>query len=536
MRRGLAALGGLALVTTVLIAVPAAPGVARVRNVRSVDQVVTVHIRDNVFAPANLNVAAGTTVRWVNDGRNTHNVTPDSGRAYGSGNLKPGKSYVHTFKDPGAFAYYCTLHGTPTKGQHAQLAVGDDIAVTPITPVGAGDHPVPNFKASGRTIRVPADSKTIQGAVDRAKPGDLVLVSPGVYREAVTVGTDGIVIRGVDRNTTILDGQFKRQNGVFVVGADGVAVENLTARNYTENGFFWNGVLGYRGSYLTAYRNGDYGIYAYDSQYGQFDHSYASGSPDSGFYIGQCNPCHAVITDIVSENNQLGYSGTNSSGDLFLVNSVWSHNRTGIVPNSLDSEELPPQGMATIAGNVVSENGNPDAARSATPEFDAALGTGIVIIGGVGDVITRNRVIGNTKIGIGIAPNPGLQENAYPSTDNSVTDNVVHGSSMADLATVLPTADDRNCFSGNTFSTSAPANLEQVKPCSGTGTGDLATGALDIGKFLDTSANPPGKSYKFTPIPRKQRNLPRATAAKARPAGAPVKVDLARITVPVSAG
>ena len=30
--------------------------------------------------------------------------------------------------------------------------------------------------------------------------GDLVLVSPGVYRESVRVGTDGIVIRGVDRN------------------------------------------------------------------------------------------------------------------------------------------------------------------------------------------------------------------------------------------------------------------------------------------------------------------------------------------------
>ncbi len=115
-----------------------------------------------------------------------------------------------------------------------------------------GDEPAPTFRASGRTIRVPDDAKTIQARCDRANQGDLVLVSPGVYRESVTVATDGIVIRGVDRNTTILDGQFKRENGVFVVGADGVAVENLTARNFTENGFFWNGVLGYRGSYLTC--------------------------------------------------------------------------------------------------------------------------------------------------------------------------------------------------------------------------------------------------------------------------------------------
>jgi plastocyanin len=497
----------------------------------SVHKVVTIHIRDNLFSPSALNVGKGTTVRWINDGRNTHNVTPDTGKAYGSGNLKPGKSYVHTFADAGSFEYYCTLHGTPTSGQHAALAVGDAAQATPITPVGGGNQPAPEFKASGRTIRVPADAKTIQAAVDRAKKGDLVLVSPGVYKESVKVGTDGIVIRGVDRNTTILDGQFKRDNGVFVVGADGVAVENLTARNYTENGFFWNGVLGYRGSYLTAYRNGDYGVYAYDAQYGEFDHSYASGSPDSGFYIGQCNPCHAVITDVVSEYNELGYSGTNSSGDLSLVNSVWTNNRAGIVPNTLDSEELPPQGMATIAGNVVTKNGNPNAARSETPEFDAALGGGIVLVGSVGDQITKNRVADNTKIGIALAPNPGIQTNAYPSKDNRVTENVVERSGMTDLAAVLPTPDGGDCFAGNTFSASAPANIEQAMPC-GAAVGDLSAGALDIAKFLDTSQNPKGLPYKQTPVPKRQRNMPRASAARARPAGAPPAVDLTAITMP----
>jgi plastocyanin len=501
------------------------------RRVEAVHKTVTVHIRDNTFSPSALNIETGTTVRWINDGRNTHNVTPSTGK-YGSGNLKPGKSYVRTFPDAGAFAYYCTLHGTPTSGQRGELGIGDATAATPIEPIGASDAPAPSFRASGRTIRVPADAKTIQAGVNRAKRGDLVLVSPGVYKESVTIGTDGVVLRGLDRNRTILDGEFKRDNGVFVVGANGVAVENLTARNYTENGFFWNGVLGYRGSYLTAYRNGDYGVYAYDSQYGQFDHSYASGSPDSGFYIGQCNPCHAVITDVVSEYNQLGYSGTNSSGDLSLVNSEWTRNRSGIVPNTLDSEELPPQGEATIAGNLVTGNGDPDAARSGTPEFDSVFGGGIVVIGSIADVVTKNRVLDNTRIGIALAPNPGIQENVYPSTGNQVTDNVVTGSSIADIAAVLPTIDDHNCFSGNTFGTSAPANIEQVKPCTGAGTEDLAAGALDIGGFLDTSKNPKGRSYKETPLPKRQRNMPRAASANARPAGAPAPVDLAAIQVP----
>ena len=127
------------------------------------------------------------------------------------------------------------------------------------------------------------------------------------------------------------------------------------------NGFYWNGVHGYWGSYLTAYNNGDYGIFAYASDDGQFDHSYASGSPDSGFYIGQCDPCHSVITDVISTNNAAGFSGTNASGDLSIVNSEWYDNLAGIVPNTLDSELLPPQRDAVIAGNYVHDNGNPDA-------------------------------------------------------------------------------------------------------------------------------------------------------------------------------
>jgi hypothetical protein len=473
----------------------------------------------------------------VNDGRNTHNVTPSRGdKSDGSGNLRPGKSYVRTFDDAGTFAYYCTLHGTPTSGQHAELGIGDAAAATPLPPVGGGDHEAPSFRASGRTIRVPDDAKTIQAGVDQAKKGDLVLVSPGVYRESVKITTDGIVLRGVDRNTTILDGEFERDNGVFVVGADGVAVENLTARNYAENGFFWNGVLGYRASYLTAYRNGDYGIYAYDSQYGMFDHSYASGSPDSGFYIGQCNPCHAVITDVVSQYNLLGYSGSNSSGDLSLVSSEWSHNRTGIVPNSFGAEELSPQGMATMAGNVVSDNGDARATRGNEEAYDPAFGVGVVIAGGQEDVVTRNRIVDNAKVGIALAPSIGLEDTPHQPKGNRVTDNVVERSGMLDLGVVLSDAADQNCFSGNTFATSAPANIEQVMPCDAAGSGDFATGAVDIQQFLDTSNNANGVAYKESPVPPPQRSMPKAASAEARPAGAPPAVDLAAITVPSGSG
>ena len=100
----------------------------------------------------------------------------------------------------------------------------------------SGAAPDTTAASAGGVLKVPDAYATIQAAVDAAKPGDLVLIAPGTYNEAVQVETDQLTIRGVDRNTTVLDGQLKLDNGIRVVGAKGVAIENLTATNYTKNG------------------------------------------------------------------------------------------------------------------------------------------------------------------------------------------------------------------------------------------------------------------------------------------------------------
>ena len=147
---------------------------------------------------------------------------------------------------------------------------------------------------------------TIQDAVNNSNEGDLVLIGPGVYNESVTVTTSYLTLRGTDRNKVIVDGQFMSENGIQIYETDGVTVENLSVRNFTLNGVYWNTSKGFKGSYLTVYNNGDYGVYAFNSSEGVFDNVYASGHPDSGIYIGQCYPCNSLIFDNVVEGNALG--------------------------------------------------------------------------------------------------------------------------------------------------------------------------------------------------------------------------------------
>jgi hypothetical protein len=298
---------------------------------------------------------------------------------------------------------------------------------------------------------------------------------------------------------------------------------------------------------------------------GQLDHIYAAGHPDAGLYIGECFPCDTLITDVVSEHNGLGYSGTNSGGDLWIINSVFNNNRAGIVPNSGSYELCYPERQTTIIGNLVFDNNQPD-----TPAIDDALvamGNGILIAGGVQNTVERNRVYDHDKTGIGMAPFPESTPNdSIPSVDrwaddcatakerplqpptepgdiyweaqqNRVIGNVLEDNREADLmaaGVTIATADLGNCWADNTFETSAPNDIEALAPCDGTGSGDWNDGFYDIIGWLD-DVPPPSVDWREAILPDlvDQENMPDAATAPAAPAtNVPMQVDLDSIEVP----
>ena len=359
--------------------------------------------------------------------------------------------------------------------------------------------------------------KTIQGAVNASKSGDWVLVEPGVYHEQVKVTSaqSGIWIRGMNRNTVILDGQHKAGNGIEILEANNVWVENLTARNFDTgsncqcgNEIWWNGgagsgkigAHGWFGAYLTAYDtglNGSYGIFTNNEIEGSWENIYASGFNDSGIYVGACQECKATITGAIMENNALGYSGSNSGGKLLIENSLFRRNSAGVVPNSENPGDGPPPQdgecnrpeqpttptptisstkiprCTIIRHDLITENNNTTVPVNRTTAR-AGLGVGVILPGDYADLVEQNLISNNSNDGVfGIEyPNPFTPENKFKGTiffqlaGNRISNNVFfnngyHGGAFTGDVTLASGASEiflgiesqskNNCVSGNLF-------------------------------------------------------------------------------------
>ena len=125
------------------------------------------------------------------------------------------------------------------------------------------------------------------------------------------------------------------------------------------------GMGAYRGSYLSATsvygpsnvtdpEPGPIRIFVSNARGpGIIEESYASNMADAAYYVGACQRvCHATLKHDVGTNSNLGYSGTNAGGPLVIEDSVFSRNRAGLVPNSLNNDDAPPPQNGACPGTT----------------------------------------------------------------------------------------------------------------------------------------------------------------------------------------
>jgi plastocyanin len=133
-----------------------------------------VSIVDFAFEPATLEVAAGTTVTWTNNGSAPHTVTADDG-SFDSGELAPGASFSFTFESAGSVAYHCNIHpqmtATITVAEVAAAAAEAQPAPTDETPAAGGGR---NQDASAP---VAVGSTGVGSAVASHAPGTILLLA-----------------------------------------------------------------------------------------------------------------------------------------------------------------------------------------------------------------------------------------------------------------------------------------------------------------------------------------------------------------------
>ncbi|MGI5503860.1 right-handed parallel beta-helix repeat-containing protein [Lentzea sp. CA-135723] len=280
----------------------------------------------------------------------------------------------------------------------------------------------------GAEINVPAQFGTIQAAVDAAREGATVVVSPGVYKESVEVRTRSLTIRGLQRGSVIIDGEVERDNGI-VVAAPEVSVQNLTVRNHLQSGVAVTRSRGFRVSYVTASNNARHGVQASEAQHGVIEQSYASGSADAGFSVGRCAPCDVVVRGNVAERNAVGYAAADASGRMFVLGNRFSGNRVGMTTNSED---------ASFVGNLVSDN-----SEALSPaQADGAFGFGFGIAGGSKNLVARNLISNNPGAGVALGSSGNV-----PPADNRFSDNMITGNGEDVLYAASRQAPGRNnCF------------------------------------------------------------------------------------------
>lgn len=225
-------------------------------------------------------------------------------------------------------------------------------------------------------------------------------------------------------NFTIEQGAF---NDIDLVEVDGFHINRVVAR-YAQN----YGILSFtaiHGLYenIEAYNNGDSGVYPGSNAkgcevdrnaYGTCETGSSAANPRAG-----CGPATTELRHINSHDNVLGYSGT-AGNSTYVHDSEFHDNNAGLTTDSFASGHpgMPQECFAWEHNRIYSNNVNyftaerqdycnrtPFVSRPkevVCPQFQVAVGTGVLIGGGNRNLLRDNAIYDNWRWGVALISVP----------------------------------------------------------------------------------------------------------------------------------
>jgi len=317
---------------------------------------------------------------------------------------------------------------------------------------------------------------SIQAAVNTADDGSIILVEPGIYKEAIVLDKPGIQIIGL-KNGVVIENPGDEEDGITVNdNGDGFVLKNITIRDFKENGIILKNVDNFILSHVTAINNGEYGIFPVHSSHGTIEFCVVKGHSDTGLYVGQSSDVKMEFNTALDNVN--GIEVENSS-NISVERNQSFNNVCGILVDLLPGKDVKTSANIVIKNNNVSNNNHVNFGEPGSLESVVPKGLGILVLGADNVTIETNIVTGNEFAGITVFSTvvlgalAGLPPEAFadidPNPDNArITRNLVkkNGNSPPTLPIPLPGVDllwdgsgVNNCWAGNIYNMSYPSPL-----------------------------------------------------------------------------
>ena len=309
------------------------------------------------------------------------------------------------------------------------------------------------------------DGQSIQAAVTRAVPGDVIRVKPGTYKETVYIDKDNITLSGVvvEGEWPVLDGEKQRNDAVLYSGS-GITVENLKIINYKGNA-----IMGQAGNNYVIRNNwiidtGVYGIFPQLGKNGLIEHNVLSGIEDAAIYVGMCDNVDVRHNEVFDSVAGIEIENTRHA----IVENNYVHDNTGgILAFITPGLPIKTTYDVIIRNNFVVNNNHVNFAIPGSIVSFVPQGTGMIIMAADDVVIENNIITGNQNAGIAIASldfiaSKDADPEAEPNPDrvkildnlmwDNGTDAVAEVKALAMAATFSTTGPDIADISGGTCS------------------------------------------------------------------------------------